>query len=326
MKFPLDMAAMPAKRGNMLRPQHVIALLILALVGAGVWACSDRKSPTSRSLNQVNTQVGGGVYKVGKPYQIASVWYYPEVDYDYEETGIASWYGPGFHGKRTANGEIFDEEALTAAHRTLPMPSMVRVTNLDNGRSIAVKVNDRGPFAHGRIIDLSKKAAEVLGFKEKGTAAVRVEILAPESRRMAVLAQGVDDSDPPPAAAPIIPVERQGLDGVQLPVPQTNLAQRVEPVKQTARTPVVPDGKVTEKPVDDTDIFVQAGAFTMVHNAERLKARLTGLGPSRIVPVEVQGKQYFRVRLGPVASLEDADKLLATLIANGFSAARLVVE
>ncbi len=326
MKLSLDMAVMVAKIGNALSPKRAVALVIVALVAAGVWACADRRASKPNSLNQVNTELGGGVYKVGKPYQIAEVWYYPEVDYDYKETGIASWYGPGFHGKRTANGDVFNEEALTAAHRTLPMPSVVRVTNLDNGRSIVVKVNDRGPFAHGRIIDLSKRAAEVLGFKEKGTAAVKVEIMAPESRRLAVLAQGVDDADPAPTAAPIVPVERQGLDGTQLPVPQTNLAQRVEPIEQTALAPIVPDGKVTEMPVDDTDIFVQAGAFTMVHNAERLKARLAALGPSQIVPAMIKGKQYFRVRLGPLASLEDADQLLTKLIANGISAARLVVE
>ena len=119
-----------------------------------------------------------GRYKVGTPYQIKNVWYYPKIDYEYDETGIASWYGPNFHQKMTANGEIFDQNAITAAHRTLPMPSVVRVTNLENGRSLVVRINDRGPFAHGRIIDLSRRSAQLLGFVRKGTAKTRVQILS----------------------------------------------------------------------------------------------------------------------------------------------------
>ncbi len=124
-------------------------------------------------------------YKVGKPYQIKGVWYYPQVDYDYVEEGIASWYGPGFHGKATANGEIYDMNDLTAAHRTLPMPSIVRVTNLENGRSLKLKVNDRGPFARERIIDVSRRASQLLGFHMQGTTPVRVEIVEDESRQLA---------------------------------------------------------------------------------------------------------------------------------------------
>ena len=108
------------------------------------------------------------VYKIGNPYKINGQWYYPAVDYQYDETGMASWYGPGFHGKTTANGEVFDQNKISAAHRTLPMPSVVKVTNLENGMVLNnVRINDRGPFARNRIIDLSKKAAEELGFIKK---------------------------------------------------------------------------------------------------------------------------------------------------------------
>lgn len=117
---------------------------------------------------------GGGYYKVGKRYQIAGVWYEPREDNDYEEVGVASWYGPGFHAKKTANGEIFDQNALTAAHRTLPMPSYVHVTNLANGKTILVRVNDRGPFKKGRILDVSSRVARELGFEQYGTTRVRV--------------------------------------------------------------------------------------------------------------------------------------------------------
>ena len=124
-------------------------------------------------------------YKVGKPYSIKGVWYYPRVDYDYVEEGVASWYGPGFDGKATANGETYNMNDLTAAHRTLPMPCVVQVTNLENGRSLKLKVNDRGPFARDRIIDVSRRASQLLGFHIQGTTRVRVEIVEDESRMLA---------------------------------------------------------------------------------------------------------------------------------------------
>src|SRR6266853_3103044 len=136
------------------------------------------------------SEVGGlGMYKVGNPYQIAGVWYRPAEDFSYDETGIASWYGEDFHGKYTANGEVYDLNALTAAHRTLPMPTIVQVTNLDNGRTIELRVNDRGPFARGRIIDVSRRGAQLLGFEPQGTAKVRVRIMVPETIQAVSLAR-----------------------------------------------------------------------------------------------------------------------------------------
>ncbi len=121
-----------------------------------------------------NVPKGGGRYVVGQPYRVAGKWYRPREDTSYDRVGVASWYGPNFHGRLTANGEIFDQFHLSAAHPTLPLPSYVRVQNLSNGRSIIVRVNDRGPFANNRLIDLSRRSAEVLGFIEQGTARVRV--------------------------------------------------------------------------------------------------------------------------------------------------------
>ena len=118
---------------------------------------------------------GGGAYRVGSPYTVAGRTYVPENNPHYRADGVASWYGSDFHGRSTANGEIFDAEAITAAHPTLPLPSYVRVTNLSNGRSLIVRVNDRGPYAGNRIIDVSKHAAYLLGFTVSGTAWVRVE-------------------------------------------------------------------------------------------------------------------------------------------------------
>ena len=118
---------------------------------------------------------GGGRDMVGKPYKVRGKWYTPKEEPGYNKTGLASWYGPNFHGRLTANGEIYDQFHLSAAHPTFPLPSYARVTNKKNGHSVIVRVNDRGPYAHGRIIDLSAKAADMLDMKHDGVAAVRVE-------------------------------------------------------------------------------------------------------------------------------------------------------
>jgi rare lipoprotein A len=135
-----------------------------------------------------SVQRGSG-YLVGEPYRINGVWYRPAEDYSYSRIGIASYYGGeqrgiNFHGRRTANGERYNMNGLTAAHPTLPIPSVVRVTNLENGRSLVVRINDRGPFVGGRIIDVSRRAAQLLGFEHKGVARVHVEILADDSRAL----------------------------------------------------------------------------------------------------------------------------------------------
>src|SRR5450432_4431706 len=121
---------------------------------------------------------GGGTYRVGKPYTVAGRIYVPEEDTNYRQEGMASWYGDDFHGRLTANGEVFDMESLTAAHPTLPMPCYARVTNLGNGKSLIVRVNDRGPYHGNRLIDVSNRTAELLEFKGNGVARVRVEYVA----------------------------------------------------------------------------------------------------------------------------------------------------
>ena len=118
-------------------------------------------------------------YLVGQPYKISGKWYYPAQNRNYDEYGLASWYGGKFHRRKTANGEIFDKNALSAAHPTLPMPSYVEVTNLSNGKKMVLRINDRGPFVAGRIIDLSERAARRLGFHRQGLAKVRVRAVPP---------------------------------------------------------------------------------------------------------------------------------------------------
>lgn len=160
----------------------VIALCVgLAACGGGSDKVkfSEKKYGVAASPRVVKTSKpvpkGGGRYTVGKPYKIAGKWYYPKSDPDYEKVGYASWYGPTFHGRKTANGEIFDRNALTAAHPTMPLPSYAKVTNLANGQSMVVRVNDRGPFHDNRVIDLSERVANMLGTKARGIAKVKVE-------------------------------------------------------------------------------------------------------------------------------------------------------
>ncbi len=168
----------------------------LAAMGILLAACGSH--PPSPPGQPATTEQG--YYKIGRPYQIDGIWYYPREDWSYDETGIASWYGEEFHGRYTADGEIFDLNSLTAAHRTLPMPVVVRITNLENGRSIKLRVNDRGPYAAGRIVDVSRRAAQLLGFEMQGTAKVRVQIDAPDSMKVAAAA----GRNAPPSAPAVI--------------------------------------------------------------------------------------------------------------------------
>jgi len=280
------------------------------------------------------TQMGD--YKVGKPYAIANVWYYPREDYGYDESGIASWYGPGFHGRSTANGETYDQNAMTAAHRTLPMPSLVQVTNLENGRTIRVRINDRGPYAHGRIIDLSKRAADLLGMVNQGTAKVRVQILEVESRELARIASGgrAGNGGAAPEAAPVEDVAVQELPpagGTQTAAlaPQGGRtatdATRQRPELEAAAL-VSPEPVASQVPVRRTQIYVQAGAFTQVANAIRMRARLASLGNVQISKALVGNDNFYRVRLGPVATVAQADQTLELLLSNGFNDAQVVVD
>lgn len=152
--------------------------LLLIILGL-LFSCSDPKKKP-----QITYDDYIGYYKVGNPYQINSQWSFPEANPSFEEIGEASWYGDKFNGLQTANGDIFDKQALTAAHRTLPMPSMVRVTNKSNNRTIILMVNDRGPFAKDRVIDLSERAASILGYKDKGITSVKVEFLPGHTQKL----------------------------------------------------------------------------------------------------------------------------------------------
>lgn len=284
----------------------------------------------------------GGLYKVGKPYQIEGVWYYPAEDYSYAQEGIASWYGTDFHGKRTANGDKYDMNEVTAAHPTLPMPSVVKVTNLDNGRVLKVTVNDRGPFHSSRIIDLSRRAAQLLGFYEAGTARVRVEIDAQESINLKNLALKKNPPEMPQiAASPRGSVSATSLAPV-VAGPIDSYGTAPTPAATAAATPVAPPKAAPSKAIEKapakapakpattvaaaTGIFVQAGAFSEAANAHKLEQQLGELGKVHIVPTTVNNKKLFRVRLGPVADADAAAALVAKIKSYGYNDAKVVRE
>jgi rare lipoprotein A len=228
---------------------------------------------------------GGGNYKVGKPYKVNGVWYRPAENPYYDETGISSWYGQHFHGRHTANGEKFDMNEMTAAHPTLPLPSYVLVTNLDNGRQAVLRVNDRGPFAKSRILDVSRRAAQVLGYEKSGTAHVRVQAYPVRT----------DKKGLPPVLA-------RNSDSTHWGEPT---------YAELAR---------------DTQVFVQAGAFSSRSGAEQVRDQLARVGSATVSSVQVDGRALYRVRLGPMASVTQADGILSRVKALGHSAARVVFE
>jgi rare lipoprotein A len=306
---------------------HAVAVVSVAVLAA---ACS-----TSSRDESVNVPANAGVYKIGNPYQIDGTWYYPKEQPDYDETGVASWYGPAFYGKHTANGEMYTAQDLTAAHRTLPMPVNVRVTNLDNGKSLVVRVNDRGPFAKGRIIDVSERAAKLLGFIQNGTAKVRVQFVAradlaggqpPPSETPAEVASAVPAA---PASkldvgtlAPVSGAKTESTrTSAALPTPAPSSPQSIADLIAANQ----PTGQVTTVPVPAvTHLYVQVGAFSILSDARRIQARL---GHGLVIStIERNRQKLYRVRMGPFNQVAEADRALAQLTGQGSNDARIVVD
>ncbi len=249
-------------------------------------------APRPAPIAPVTAVPSGGTVKIGKPYTVLGATYYPADDTRYDERGIASWYGPGFHALATANGERYDQDGVTAAHKTLPMPSYVEVENLDNGRRLTVRVNDRGPFVAGRIIDLSRRSAQLLGVDRPGTARVRVRRVFPDTTTLAALA-------PPPVSPDI----------VQAPAPAAVVD--VLPTVTAAPIPEMPTGIN----------FVQVAALSDPGRTAWLKGYLTAFGP---VVTEPAANGLTRIRLGPYKTVDNANAVLAQVRAAGYSDARLV--
>ena len=280
------------------------------------------------------------IYKIGKPYQINGVWYYPAENYEYDEAGIASWYGKKFDGGQTANGEIYDMNSLTAAHRTLPMPSFVRVINLENGRSLNLKINDRGPFARGRIIDISRQGAHLLGFQKQGTAKVRVQILERKSREIKVFIKNqnqlskvgtpliIEKMPKPVVESKILePVVANGFGKRRLESNRKEIEVKSENLEIDKKTRISSNfNKVSLNKVSKTHIYVQVGSFSKYDNASRLQAKLTPLGSVRLSQALIKGRDFYRVRIGPLSDVRSADKALVTVTNFGYRNAKIIVD
>ena len=288
---------------------------VAALGCAGLAACA---TPLPTRLPQTSSTArpysgppapgsANGLRGTEKPYEIKGIWYYPKADPGYDERGVGSWYGEQFHNRRTANGEIFDMDLPSAAHKTLPLPSIVEVTNLDNGRKMQVRVNDRGPFVDGRIIDLSKAAAEQLGYGRAGIAHVRVRYIGPaaktpfDQRRM-IAATPPPAAEPRYAPPPKAQVYASGLPPAQpaydAPPPPKAADPDYVPYAPPSPAPLVP---APPAPVLASAYRVQAGSFANRVNAERAAAQLGEAGEASIESVQrAQGVLYrVVVQAGP---------------------------
>jgi rare lipoprotein A len=315
-----------------------------------------RSSP--RVTASRNIPKGGGTYKLGSPYKVAGRWYVPRENPNYAENGVASWYGADFHGRKTANGEIFDAHALTAAHPTLPLPCYALVTNLDNGKSVLVRVNDRGPYVNDRIIDLSYASAKELGYLNRGRARVRVQYAgrAPlngnDSRERQYLAE---QQSRRPGSAPPFAVASNRDDGPRRygdatfpadasdrwspigyrasltgkappPRPQPTPDRTIETASFDQQRMSLTAPPMQVQPFAPARTYVQVGLFRDRSNAERLRRELGSLGPVEVAPVQVaDGMQVYRVRMGPF-SADGANRTQNQIAAYGVADSAIVTD
>jgi len=337
------------------------SLAVLLMAGAALAACA---TPQPRyAYHRPDTGPAEGAargqgaaqprYKVGEPYQVGGIWYVPREQPDYDVTGIASWYGDQFNLQPTANGEIFDMTAVSGAHTTLPLPSIVEVTNLDNGRRLNVRINDRGPFVGNRVIDLSRAAARELGYEEKGLARVRVRYVGPaplpgeDSRRMADIRREAPrpryETRAAPvqlaaaAPVPVPPVPAPPLPSFVPPTPSAPVAvsqAELPPLSGPAAAPTVPALAPVQAAVASTPVSgpiqaagqfrIQAGAFSDADNAARVAASLGQAGAAVIEPVVRDGITYYRVILPSGADEGEAWMLRDKVAALGYADARVL--
>lgn len=322
-------------------------------------------SSSPRMTASRNVPKGGGTYKLGSPYKVAGRWYVPHENPNYVENGVASWYGDDFHGRKTANGEVFDANALTAAHPTLPLPSYAVVTNLDNGKSVLVRINDRGPYVNDRIIDLSYASAKELGYLNHGRARVRVQYAgrAPlngnDGRERQYLAEQQSrrgNSFPPVALAsnrydapPAYENDRQAY-GNAPPPPATSgqwspigyrsalTGKASQPVRRDYADRPIETASFGEqrmsltappaaaRPFAPARTYVQVGLFRDRSNAERLRRELGSLGPVEVAPVQTaNGLQVYRVRMGPF-SPDAAGRTQNQIAAYGVADSSIVTD
>ena len=255
------------------------------------------------------------IYKIGKKYNVGGKYYYPKKDLYYNKTGIASWYGPKFHGKLTANGEIYNQYALTAAHKTLPLPSAVKVTNLKNNKSIVLRINDRGPFVNDRIIDLSSKAADILDLKREGTGLVRVQILREKSLYLEKLA-------------------KQGSFPEINDLKETELPNITIPRKVAVKIKDTKNQKIVTKKINynlknlnkEYKIYIKLASFSSKKNAEIMKKKVSYIDKVKIYKIYKLNKTLYQVKAGPFLSVEKVDQLHSLLLQKGMQGAKIIIE
>jgi rare lipoprotein A len=315
-----------ASLGGLAAPFVIGAALALGLGGCGGGGNGQPLGERVIPLGQPVPK-GGGYYQIGKPYEVAGLVYTPREDPSYDRVGSASWYGELFHGRRTANGEIYDMDRLSAAHPTLPLPVYARVTNLNNGRSIVVRINDRGPYASDRIIDLSRRSAEALGFRNQGTATVRVKYLrrAPlngdDSYELAYLANQSWARLAKAKTPNVAPASFTSWEGLPRPnpgdldLPWHTVKQPLAAVPANAKTKARGPGLV-----------VQAGTFKNKDNAERARTVLSTIAPVDVASIALREELYFSVRVGPFADPSEAKAALAKVTEAGYQGAKVVAQ
>ena len=305
---------------------RLATILRLAAVGGAAATLAACASVSPQPLASAGTPLTGG--GTNKPYQVNGRWYVPSSQPDYDQVGTASWYGDAFNMRPTANGEIFDMDAVSAAHTTLPLPSIVEVTNLDNGRKLKVRVNDRGPFVDNRLIDLSHEAARELGFDRKGLARVRVRYVGPAPLLGRDAGVRVASSAPsrrrPAYPTKIAPAEA---------APQVAFASAPAPIQappldilpsMPARSPAIAASAPVAAPAPAGAYRIQAGAFGAEANAQRAAAQLASVGQAVIEPMQRGGTTLYRVMLiGPSDELQ-AFGLREKVAQAGFADARVV--
>ena len=312
------------------------------------WTGFGKPSPYGGSVHPTRVQIG-------KPYTIKGKRYYPKHQPNYDEVGLASWYGPGFHGRKTANGEKYDQNAMTAAHKTLPLPSWVKVTRIDNGKSIIVRVNDRGPFAKGRIIDLSAAAAKKLGTQKSGLKKVRVQYLSKmtkeyvndlglktpkgypkatgtPSRAYAAKGKTTTKATRPKIARKIAkPVEKKIVSS-PVQVAQASLAS--QPKASTVKLSYQGEEVVnTQKyiapqatPRARANYHVQSAMFSNLDMAARHANVVGSLARAQVQQASYYGRPAYKVVLGPVREAYNAENLLGKVKDLGFDDARILVD
>lgn len=331
---------------------RTVRLAVILAAGASLAACASVQPRYPSKGHGASASNGApGAQKVGKPYQVNGIWYVPQEDPNYDRRGVASWYGDAFHMKATANGEIFDMNAVSAAHTTLPLPSLVEVTNLDNGRKLVVRVNDRGPFVDNRLIDLSREAAIQLGYHRQGLANVRVRYVGPAPLLGPADGLRVASAKPLPTRASALPIAPATLAAAvdQDPVmaiaagsspPRAAMARTAatEPVVRQSLPPVT-GSEISSAPIGSPPMAarpiltaqsagpglrIQAGAFSSAVNAQRAVAQLAPAGTASIEAVQFDGMMLYRVVM-PAPADEAAAYALRDRVAEiGFTEARVV--